>query len=63
LCQPALEGGIDGLDFGGFLVIQFAPPECCYPSQVLPHVSAGIGVARLRFRDVPLRHRSFLEPF
>jgi hypothetical protein len=61
--QPALEGGIGGLDLGGLFWIEFAPPQCCYPCQVLPHVLAGIGLVRLRFRDVPPRHRSFLEGF
>jgi cysteinylglycine-S-conjugate dipeptidase len=32
-------------------VIQLAPPEGCYPVQMLRHVSAGIGLTRLRFRD------------
>jgi hypothetical protein len=62
--NTALEGGIDGLDFGGLLGIQFAPPEGCYPVQVLPHLlAAGIALAQLRFWDVPPWHRSFFEVF
>jgi hypothetical protein len=61
LCQPALEGGIDGLDLGGFLRTKFAPAEGCYLAQVLPHMSARIGQVLLRFWDVLPRHRSFFE--
>jgi hypothetical protein len=63
LCQPALEGGIEALDFGSFLRPKFAPPEGRYPVQVLRHAPPCIGLVRFRFRHVPRRRRSFFEGF